>query len=215
MPRFISVGGDRQTAAQIYDLKYTPNTYFFDQLSIPISGAVELVDNDFSELLLPKNLHPVYVDDGLVGVLDMRYRIEFAHDFEQFTAPEIAAVQARYAMHVDRFRALFDDDEPAPYFVRRWTPGDGPEDESVAMQLFELLRQRRQDIRMLYLHGDARRGELISGAYRSAYLPPPEVPHWIGNTGSWQYMLRDFALRDDNTSDLRPAAIRPKPRFVR
>lgn len=211
MPRFISLGGDRQTAAQIYDLKYKPTTYFFDRLSIPICGTVDLIGNDFDQLLLPQNLHPVYADDGLVGVLDMRYRIEFVHEFERFTPDEIAAVQARYALHVQRFRALLEADEPAPYFVRRWSPVDGPEDESLAVQLFELLRKRRSDIRMLYLHQDGTRGELVTGAYRSAYLPPPDVPHWIGNTPSWQYMLRDFAERDATQAPV----VRPKPRFVR
>lgn len=205
MFRFISLGSDCQTASQIAGLAYTPTHNFFDLLALPIRQTIELIENDFEGLLLPENLHPVYVEDQLRGVVDMRYRAEFAHDFTIFSRDEIATVRERYRLRARWFRELFDADEPPVYFVRRWHARDGVEDETLAVRLFELLQSKRRDSRMLYLHRDRGRPEFVSGAYRSAYLPPPDVPHWTGNTPAWTYMLQDFALRGVAANESSPA----------
>lgn len=214
MFRFVSLGSDRQTAAQIAGLKYTPNIDFFDVLTVPIRLVIELVENEFRGLLQPENLLPVYVDDGLVGVLDVHYRIEFIYDFTTFSPQETDVVRARYEAKAIRFLELFQPDATPPYFVRRWHPRDGVEDETEPMRFFEMLRERRRDVRMLYLHRDPARPEFISGNYRSAYLPPPAVPDWTGNTEVWRYMLDDFAVRGDGNRHGAASREKQRPRFA-
>lgn len=212
MFRFISLGGDCQTAAQIAGSKRSTMYHFFDLISIPIDQAIRLIENDFQDMLIPENLHPCYNDEMLGRVIDTEYRMDIGHDFRDFSPADIEAVRKRFALRARWFRDLFRPDRTAPYFVRRWHPRDGEDDERLPMRLFELLRAKRRDIRMLYLHKDPERPPLVSGAYRSHYLAPPETPYWLGNTEAWQYLLHDFAVRDTTDSAV-TAQVKTAPRW--
>jgi GNAT superfamily N-acetyltransferase len=168
---------------------------FFDVIATPITTAIALVQNGFQDMLLTENLRPVHVEGRLDRVIDTRWNIEFVHDFPDLTPETIAAVQARYRVRARWFMDLFESDEMPSYFVRRWYPGDGDEDERHAIRLFEVLQARRRDSRLLYLHNDPGRPARMFGAYRSIYLPPPHHGHWVGNTGAWRQILDGFAVQ--------------------
>lgn len=212
--RFISLGGDCQPAVQINSLNPTRTRSFFDVVSIPIAQTIALIENDFQDLMLTENLRPVYVEDTLERVVDTRWDLHFVHDFPSLEPEAVEAVRAQYLVRARWFMDLFDDEEAPPYFVRRWFNGDGPEDEREAIRLFELLRSRRRDVRLLYLHNDPFRPERVFGAYRSAYLLPPDNAHWVGNTGAWRTMLRDFALRPHEETGFALPAGKQRPRFA-
>ncbi|NPD67529.1 hypothetical protein HN018_18850 [Lichenicola cladoniae] len=195
MARFVSVGGDCQAGLRVSAMNPGGVHHFFDWLAISIQSTIRLIESDFRDFLTWENLHPIYNGEILAGVIDTQLRVEFAHDFSGFTREECDSARARYELRARWFRELFEEDEPAPYFVRRWHPRDGADDEASAIRLFKLLRAKRRDISFLYLHKDPTRGELVSGAYRSAYLPPPTSEDWMGNEDAWNYMLKDFAVR--------------------
>ena len=218
MFRFLSLGGDCQPTVQINRTNGTfPALQFFDVVGCPIRGTIDLIANDFRDLLLTENLLPVYQEETLNRVIDLRYNLHLLHDFAHFTPEEIAAAQANYALRARWFMELYDEDETPVYYVRRWHPLEGaPEDESQAMELFEVLRSKRRDIRFLYLHRDPGRRQRVSGAYRSAYLAPREPYHWTGNDDAWRELLTDFAVRDygdpDDTGFPLASAAEPRPK---
>ena len=199
--RFVSLGSDCQTAAQINGLRNLPARHFFETVGCPIAKTFELLECDFRDLLLPENLLPVYHDEVLNRVIDLRYHLHFVHDFQELSPSEIKAVRDRYELRARWFRELLEPDEEPVYFVRRWHPMDGPEDESLAARLYEFLRSSRRDIRFLYLHNDPSRPERASGAYRSAYLAPPANPSWTGNNQAWRRALRVLAVTPDDCPD--------------
>lgn len=193
--RFISLGGDCQPAAQIRRNRPNGTTHFFDWLSIPIRHTIRLIENDLDGGFEPENLHPLYLENRLLTVVDTRYHLDITHDFPVFDDETVAQVRARYAIRARWFRELLDDPDELPsYFVRRWDKRDGPENEADARVLYHLLKQRRRDIRFLYLHADPTRRPVRDGGYRSLFLRPAEPFIWYGDNGAWQKILNVSAF---------------------
>ena len=195
MLRFISLGADCQPAQQILK-NGLREKHFFDWLSSPIGSVIRLIESDFDRYLRTEDLVPDQDGHKLYKVVDKYNNINFAHDFEAFDEKNIVAVQARYQYLADKFRSLYDiSAEDAPFFVRRWHPVDGAENEGLALQLYKALRARRQDIQLLYLHNDKSRGEVVLGNYRSAFLPQP-TEGWEGDSTAWSYFLNEFPFHN-------------------
>ena len=202
MLRFISLGADCQPAQQIQK-NGRREKHFFDWLSTPINSVIRLIENDFEHYLRLEDLVPDQDRHKLYKVTDKYNQIDFAHDFEAFDERNIKAVQARYEYLADKFRSLFDDaTEDPPFFVRRWHPIDGPENEGLALQLHRALRARRHDIRLLYLHNDGSRKEIVLENYRSAFLAQP-FEGWEGDSIAWSYLLNEFSTSDNQTHTTR------------
>lgn len=191
---FVSLGGDCQPAARIGVLMPRRQQGFFDKIGAPIDRTIALIEAGFKGLMETDQLHPVHVGDRLDRVIDRRWGLHFVHDFPNFAPSTIAAAQARYRLLARWFLQSLDPGEEPGYFVRRWSAYDGPEDESQAIELFECLRARRPDSRLLYLHEDPRRPPRVNGAYRSAYLRPAEDGNWMGDLQAWRSVLSDVGL---------------------
>ena len=214
--RFISLGTDCQPALQISIHRPNNVMHLFDWLAVPIRQLIKLIENDFEGFLQPDNLHPFFIENKLTAVFDTRYRIDFNHDFATFDASDISRVRSLYGLKIRWFRELLDEpDEPPSYFIRRWDVRDGPEDETVAVELFHLLKRRRRDIRLLYLHNDPLRLPVKRKGYRSHFLRPPQPFIWKGDFHAWRHILRQFALGPD-TDEGEAFALPPlrAPRFA-
>ena len=193
-PRFISLGGDCQPAQQIrHNARLTK--HFFDWLTVPVSSVTRLVETDFARFLRAEDLVPDQDDRRLYKVIDRFNGMEFSHDFKSFDENNIKAVQARYGYLADKFLSLYDEaeDEP-PHFIRRWHPIDGPEDESSALVLHDVLIKRIPKAQLLYLHNDEERSAVVRGSYRSIYLPQKSET-WEGDHAAWRFILTIFANR--------------------
>ena len=214
--RFISLGTDCQPAFQISVHRPNNVMHLFDWLAVPIRQLVRLIENDFEDFLHTDNLHPFFIENKLTAVFDTKYRIDLAHDFIMFDAADIARVRGLYELKIRWFRELLDEaDEPPSYFIRRWDVRDGPEDETVAVELFELLKRRRRDIRFLYLHNDPSRLPAKRNGYRSHFLRSPQPFIWKGDFHAWRHILRQFALEPE-ADDGEAFALPPfrAPRFA-
>lgn len=216
MFQFVSIGGDCQPAAQIRKHRLSTASHFFDWIGIPIRQTIELIENDFEGFLARENMHPIFAGDGFYGIVDTRYRTDVRHEMSGFTPADIRTIQAMYALRSRWFMEMLEPDEPPVYFVRIWGLRDGDENEADARMLYAALRSRRPDVRLLYLHNDPTRGELIEGAYRSMYLRQTSNPYsWQGDDQAWSYVLNDFALRAAGGYDGGFALPRPKqPNFM-
>lgn len=202
MFKFVSIGGDCQPAAQIRKRSASNTSHFFDWLGIPIRHTVALIENGFEGFLDRENMHPIFAGDGFMGIVDTRYRADIRHEMSGFTPADIATIQAIYALRSRWFMEMLEPDELPVYFVRIWGLRDGEENEADARMLYAALRSRRRDVRLLYLHNDPTRGELIEGAFRSAYLQQTSNPYlWEGDDEAWRYVLGDFALRAADGDD--------------
>lgn len=216
MLRFVSLGADCQTAAQLSVFAGTQPPQFFDKIAVPIRSVIQLIENNFADLMLSENLHPIYSGETLACVVDTLHRIDFGHDFNAFDTDEIMAVRKRYQLCVRWFAELLQPDARPVYFVRRWHPRDGSDDELNALRLYEVLRAKRADVRLLYLHKDQTRQDVVVGGYRSTFLHFPENCHWKGNTPAWQDILRNFACRPLGAEDHAAFPLRGQfPVFVR
>lgn len=216
MFQFVSIGGDCQPAAQIRKHRVSTASHFFDWIGIPIQQTIELIENDFEGFLERQNMHPIFAGDGFYGIVDTRYRTDVRHEMEAFKPADIKRIQAMYALRSRWFREMLEPEEPPVYFVRLWGLRDGDENEDDARKLYAALRSRRRDVRLLYLHNDPTRGELIEGAFRSIYLPQTSNPYsWQGDDEAWRYVLKDFAVRVAGGHDEGFALPRPKqPNFA-
>ena len=214
--RFISLGTDCQPALQISIHRPNNVMHLFDWLAVPIRRLIALIENDFEGFLEPDNLHPFFIENKLTAVFDTRYRIDFNHDFATFDAADISRVRRLYGLKIRWFRELLDEpDEPPSYFIRRWDVRDGPEDETVAVELFDLLRRRRRDIRLLYLHNDPSRPPVKRNGYRSHFLRPPQPFIWKGDFPAWRHILCQFALEPDtDRGDAFALPLSRVPRFA-
>jgi hypothetical protein len=212
--RFLSLGSDCQVAHHISHIK--PNTipHFFDWLATPIQSLIRLIENDFEGFAEPENLHPFFLGNRIMTVVETRYRVDLTHDFGDFTPASVERVRQGYRLKIRWLREMLDDpDEMPTYFIRRWDTRDGPENEADARRLFGLLRQRRRDIRFLYLHRDRTRGAVKENGYRSRYLPDLNED-WRGDHEAWRDVLSRFAVEagpDDGAAFALP--VRRKPRF--
>lgn len=202
MFQFVSIGGDCQPAAQIRKHRVSTASHFFDWIGIPIRQTIELIENGFEGFLERENMHPIFAGDGFYGIVDTRYRTDIRHEMSEFKPADIRTIQAMYTLRSRWFTEMLEPDEPPVYFVRLWGLRDGDENEADARKLYETLRARRHDVRLLYLHNDPTRGELIEGAFRSTYLRQPTNPYtWQGDDEAWRYALNDFALRATDGPD--------------
>jgi len=156
---------------------------------------VRLLDHDFAGLLHESNLHPWYYNETLYGVVETRYDIDFDHDFDRFDSVALQHVRSDYAIRVRWFLELFDAEEDPVYFVRRYHPRDGEEDERKSLRLFDKLRERRPDLRFLYLHADRSRAPRFEDGYRSTFVGQHDPFQWRGDQHAWHYILSHFALR--------------------
>lgn len=215
--RFVSLGSDCQPAMQIEAVQRGTLAGLFDNITTEIRHLSRLIRNDFAGFLDRENLFPVYFEQELRGVVDTVYRVGMNHHFAGFDDASIQAVQDVFRMRIRWFRNLFDPRRPPPYFVRRWHPRDGSDDESSAIALFHQLRHMRRDIRFLYLHPDPQRPDFMMDGYRSAYLRQIEPFVWYGDTVAWRRVLTDFARRpfegDREAFELPPYEPPRGPRF--
>lgn len=210
--RFVSLGGDCQTAMQIKLMTSKHVTGFFDSIGSPISTVISLIETGFVDPLPMARLEPVHVGGRLERVIDRGTGLQFVHDFPDFEPGTIAAIQARYRLQARWLMQSFDADEPPSYFIRRWSEFDGPEDERQAMRLFDVLRARRPDIRLLYLHQDRTRPPRNFGAYRSTYLSPTVSGNWVGDIAEWRALLHGFAMLPGGDQGF-PLRAPKRPRF--
>ncbi|WP_419728536.1 DUF1796 family putative cysteine peptidase [Lichenicola sp.] len=214
MFQFVSLGGDCQPAAQIRKRRPSSVAHFFDWIGIPIRQTIELIRNDFEGFFDRENLHPHYAGDGFYGIVEMRYRADVQHGVPSFDIATTEAIRELFVMRARWLREMLEEDNDPVYFIRSWTVRDGPENEADAIELFELLRSKRRDIRLLYLHNDPGREDRISGGYRSAYLRQASSPYvWSGDDRAWLSLLEDFAVRpggDDKGASPLPAPRRPR-----
>lgn len=219
--RFVSLGSDCQPAAQINNIQppgQSKLSYPFDWITTQIQHIGRLIENDFEGFLDPANLFPNYFEEQFKGMVDTVYRVGLNHDFVDFNEAEIQRVRDVYMLRVRWFLNLFDTRRPPPYFIRRWHPRDGIEDERLVLELFEVLRRKRRDIRLLYLHADPSRAEFMADGYRSAFLKQNDPFVWYGDGPTWSHMLNNFALRffeGDRQAFVLPVAVPEvqRPRF--
>lgn len=155
MFRFVSLGCDCQVAAQINKQQPSGVTHFFDWLGCTIPGLMTLIEKDFEGFLDEKNLHPFFINNALRTVIDFKYSVDVTHDLHSLQPQEVSRVRANYAMRARWFRELFDEDSPPTYFVRRWDGRDPDDSDAGPLALLSMLRERRSDVRLLYLHGEA------------------------------------------------------------
>ena len=193
--RFVSLGSDCQPAHQISRVQTTNTSGVFDSVTTQIRHLTRLIENDFAGFMDMANMFPVYHEHIFSGAVDTLYRVGFNHDFGKLEDQDLAHVSNVYNMRIRWFRNLFDPKRPPPYFIRRYHPRDGREDESQAIALFELLRTKRRDIRFLYLHNDPSRRELMMDGYRSAFLRQRDPFVWFGDDAAWDPILSYFAVR--------------------
>lgn len=194
MYRFISLGCDCQPAWQIKRYQTARVTHFFDDIGSRLSGVKKLLEADFSDLLQESNLHPLYIESRLVTVIDTHYGLDFTHSFTSFSQKDLARVRAEYTLKARWFRELFDEESPPTYFIRRWDPRDGEGGDDEALELLSMLRSRRKDVRLLYLHGDKTAGVRFAPGFRSAYLEQPEPNFWRGLNSAWNHVIRETAV---------------------
>lgn len=214
--RFVSLGADCQTAAQLHFFAGHQPAQFFDKIAVPIRSVIQLIETGFSDLMLEENLHPIYNGESLACVVDTLHRIDFGHDFTRFDADEIVAVRKRYQLCARWLAEMLRPESRPVYFVRRWHPRDGLNDEADASRLYEVLREKRPDVRLLYLHKDEAREDVIVGGYRSTFLRYSDSSYWKGDTPAWQHILKNFACRPHETEDHAAFSLRGRfPSFVR
>ena len=147
-------------------------------------------------------------------MIDTRYHLDFAHDFPALTRTALETVRQTYALRARWFLEFLEDEEPV-YFVRRWHPVDGGEDEASALRLFDFLKTLRRDVRLLYLHNDPKRQPSLLDGYRSIFLKQNRPFNWHGDTNVWQFILNNFTVRPCDAD--RDAFALPEwkaPRFV-
>lgn len=214
MFQFVSVGGDCQTAAQIRKRRPASVAHFFDWIGIPIRQTIELISNDFAGFFDRENLHPHYAGNGFYGIVEMRYRADVQHGVPSFDIEITEMIRLMFSLRARWLREMLEEDERPVYFIRCWTVRDGAENEADAIELFELLRSKRRDIRLLYLHNDASREERIDGGYRSAFMRQASNPYiWSGDDKAWRSVLEGFAVQpggDDRGAFTLPTPRRPR-----
>lgn len=195
MTRFISLGGDCQTAQQIRHNGCTEK-HFFDWLVVPVHTVRHLIERDFGRHFNVAALVPHQHPTGLEKVADTENNIDFFHEFAKFDPETIRVVQEKYRYLAEKFmRLMTDPSHDRPYFVRRWHEADGLEDEAAARRLHDVLIAKVRGSRLLYLHNDRDREPVIEASYRSCYLPQSGRT-WEGNHEAWRQILSAFAVEE-------------------
>lgn len=194
MFRFVSLGCDCQAALQIGKYQGVGVPHFFDWVGSTLDGVARLIDTDFSGFLNEANLYWLYSDCRLKTVIDTSFEIDVSHDFKRQDRQELQRVRDLYRIRARWFQEPFDEDSPPTYFVRRWDPRDHDDGDDAALALLALLRSRRRDVRLLYLHEDRTRPPRAAPGYRSVFLQQQDPPHWVGIDAAWTHVLSRTAI---------------------
>ncbi len=194
MFRYVSLGCDCQVNHQIGLVQERGPSHFFDWIANPLDGLVYLLEQDFANILDPRNLVPFYVENRMLGVIDTKYRMDFHHDFVRFDHENRQRVLEIYTRRAQRFRQLFDADGPPTYFIRRADLRDGDQSDQAALRLLDLLKSYRKDVRLLFLHEDPHRPVGLAPGFRSAFLRQRQPFFWQGSDGAWKAMFSKTAL---------------------
>lgn len=193
MFRFVSLGCDRQSAFQIDRHQGVGVSHFFDRVGSTLDGAARLIDADFVGFLEDAGLYWLYADSGLRTVIDTSFEIDVTHEFRRQDRMELQRVRALYRIRARWFRELFDEDSPPTCFVRRWDARDRGDADDAPLALLALLRSRRRDVRLLYLHEDETRPLRVAPGCRSVFLPQQNPADRAGLDSAWRRVLSDAA----------------------
>ena len=194
MFRYVSLGCDCQVNHQIGLVQERGPTHFFDWIASPLDGLIHLLEQDFVDILDFRNLVPFYVENRMFGVIDTKYRVDFHHDFARLDHENRLRVLGTYTRRAQRFRQLFDAGSPPTYFIRRADLRDRDQSDQAALRLLDLLKSRRKDVRLLYLHEDAHRPVGLAPGFRSAFLRQRRPFSWQGSNEAWKPILGRTAL---------------------
>ena len=194
MFRYVSLGCDCQVNYQISLVQERGPTHFFDWIANPLDGLICIIEQDFANILDARNLIPFYVENRMFGVIDTKYRMDFHHDFARFDNESRQLVLETYTRRAQRFRQLFDANSPPTYFIRRADLRDKDQSDQAALQLLDLLKSYRKDVRLLYLHEDMHRPVGFAPGFRSTFLGQRQPFIWQGNNEAWKVILSRTAL---------------------
>lgn len=191
----VSLGRGCQPAHQIRRILGITSAQVFDWIITTDEGLVSLIENQLEGFFARERLGA-----GPKGtVVDLPSGTRFLHEFPKGSDLDAqhAEHQGRYAMLVQRWRALLQSDQHV-LFVRQH--GWDPEPRTAAARLRQALRRQAPGLRftLLYLTNapgdDASWGE---AGIINRYLVQPVPYHWTGDDAAWERILREALAETD------------------
>lgn len=189
----INVGGDCQSAYQLYVNGLRKYALPFDKLITPYDALEKLLENDFEGFLDQENFELAVDEAGIKYILDKKYGTRFIHDFkcEEDFLKDYESVQETYLRRITRFFDVLSACKN-PVFIRKGIT------KEQAVSLRDLLQKLYPDksILIVALSGaeEIKEDWQLEGI-QNFYLQQPTPYTWKGDPAAWQEIFKALGLQ--------------------